>query len=151
MLKKINLFKKSLWEKIKQNGIGIDAFFLHIGNKEIKLRKPIPPNTYTSVTTWDADPPPTLMIPRNKLCEAMLDILSYHFSPLGRFSYFFSSRLDNVDLLKKTVCFSDGKVSSYDLLVGTDGVQSAIRSTMNKRTEEVDATSEEKKFISEEV
>jgi FAD binding domain len=142
-----------LLNAIQNYGLGIDAFFIHIGNKELRIRKPIPPNTYTSVTTWDEMPPPTLMIPRNRLCQAMLEVLEYHYASQNKFSIKFSSKLQSVDLKNKLANFSsyqpaygygdnNGNTSiAYDILLGADGVTSALRGAMNS----------EPSFVSEEV
>ena len=121
-----------LWEDIKRNGLGIDAFHIHIGSKELKIRKPKFPNTYDAVVTWEDTPPPTLMIPRNKLCESMLGNLEKHHKKSGNFRIKFSSKLDSVDLEHKVCRFECGESASYDLLVGADGVQSAVRKAMVK-------------------
>lgn len=137
-----------LWDNIKANGRGIDAFHIHIGSKELKIRKPQAPNTYDSVTTFDKVPPPTLMIPRNKLCEAMLETIQQHHKENKdsqgneKFKVKFESRLESVDLIKKRCEFSCGESVEYDLLVGADGVQSSLRSAMEQ---------EDDSFVSEEV
>lgn len=139
-----------LWDAIRKNGIGSDAFFLHIGNTELKIRTPISPNTYTSVTTWNAVPPPTLMIPRNKLASAMLDVILKHYEPGGKFKVVFSSKLENVDFDEQKCRFSSGVSEAYDLLVGADGVQSAVRDAMILKAQASTATAEEASFQAEE-
>ena len=140
-----------LWDTIKENGVGSDAFFLHLGNTELVIRKPVPPNTFTSVTTWNAEPPPTLMIPRNKLAAAMLSVITKHYEPSGKFKILFSSKLQAIDFDKRSCEFTSGIAESYDLLVGADGVQSAVRGAMLAQAQSSTANTEEKLLLAEEV
>jgi 2-polyprenyl-6-methoxyphenol hydroxylase-like FAD-dependent oxidoreductase len=81
----------------------------------------------------------------------MLDVITHHFQSLGKFQITFSSKLDAVDLGGKTCRFSSGVSEKYDLLVGTDGVQSVLREAFVQQAQSVDATPEEKAFVAEEV
>ena len=126
-----------LWRTLKSFGVESDSFFLHIGSKKIQLRKPV-----IKDLERESEPdsvPPTLLIPRNKLCVGMLENLETLYTKKGRFSITFNSRLLNVDLKNKVAEFDEVrhlvkdsiKVSRpYDLIIGADGVQSELRNAM---------------------
>ena len=126
-----------LWRTLKSFGVESDSFFLHIGSKKIQLRKPVIKDPESA---QEPDPvPPTLLIPRNKLCVGMLENLESLYTRHGRFSITFNSRLLSVDLENKVAEFDETrflvkdkmKVSRhYDLIIGADGVQSELRNAM---------------------
>jgi len=109
-----------LWNAIKNEGVESDSFFLHIGKRKIQIRKPSENNL--------EGPPPTLMIPRNKLCGAMLNSLEKNYK--GLFNIRFRTKVEKLDLNSRVARFSDGTEKQYDLILGADGVNSAIRSAM---------------------
>lgn len=135
----INYFDKpnrspGLWQSLKKLGVESDSFFLHIGSKKIQLRKPAIKDDSNEETV-----PPTLLIPRNKLCVGMLENLETLYSASGRLSVTFNSKLLSVDLENKVANFDEVrhlvegtvKVSKqYDLIIGADGVQSELRNAM---------------------
>jgi kynurenine 3-monooxygenase len=123
-----------LWQSLKKLGVESDSFFLHIGSKKIQLRKPAAKDE-----SKEDSVPPTLLIPRNKLCVGMLENLETLHSASGRLSVTFNSKLLSVDLENKVANFDEQrhlvegavKVSKqYDLIIGADGVQSELRNAM---------------------
>ena len=131
-----DVVKKSpgLWGSITPLGVESDSFFLHIGSNKIQLRKPGKKETSKKNLV-----PPTLLIPRNKLCVGMLENLEKLYSSSGRLSITFNTRLLSVDLENKIAEFDeqrhlvDGTIrlkKSYDLIIGADGVQSELRNAM---------------------
>ena len=121
-----------LWNAINLEGVESDSFFLHIGNKfKLQIRKPLKKNSKQMI-------PPTLLIPRYRLCAALLDTLekakNLHSESAQNSSYpidvTFDVALSSVDLNKKIAYLSDGTSEAYDLIIGSDGVNSALRKQM---------------------
>ena len=126
-----------LWGSLKALGVESDSFFLHIGSKKIQLRKPKAKDEKVVPTVDEV--PPTLLIPRNKLCMGMLENLESKYSGSGRLTVTFNSRLLSVDLENQTADFDEirhlveGSIQvkkPYDLIIGADGVQSELRNAM---------------------
>ena len=114
---------KGLLESVKATGVPTDSFFLHIGSKSIALRKPAPPSQ-------SSDIPATILLPRNKLCEAMLTSLKERYGDeTERLKISYSTPLDSLDLNAKTAFFGNESFN-YDLVIGADGVQSKVRQAM---------------------
>jgi 2-polyprenyl-6-methoxyphenol hydroxylase-like FAD-dependent oxidoreductase len=139
---------KGLWAEIFSKGVESDAFFLHIGKKKFQIRKPSPKMEESERKT-DAVPP-TLLIPRNKLSEAMLNILERNYGATNRLRVEFNSRLESVDLNRKVAIINDQE-QPYDLIIGSDGVQSCVRGALIAQRGIVHKEVGEKPFISEEV
>ena len=123
-----------LWGSITPLGVESDSFFLHIGSNKIQLRKPEKKDALKKNPV-----PPTLLIPRNKLCVGMLENLEKLYSASGRLSITFNTRLLSVDLENKIAEFDEHRhlikdnvrvSKSYDLIIGADGVQSELRNAM---------------------
>ena len=135
-----------LWESIFCRGVESESFFLHIGSMKIPIRKPRKQQGSTDASTTAV---PTLLIPRNKLCEGMLESLESTYSSTGRLNVYFNSRLTTVNLDKGIAEFEVSKNAesgaptivqeeSYDLIIGADGVQSVLRSTLEQQAKNID-------------
>lgn len=129
-----------LWKSITPFGVQSDSFFLHVAGQKIQIRKPEKEGTKKENLI-----PPTLLIPRNKLCVGMLENLEQRYSSTGRLSITFNSKLLSVDLEKKIAEFDEQRhlvegtirvSKSYDLIIGADGVQSELRNAMLREGEE---------------
>jgi 2-polyprenyl-6-methoxyphenol hydroxylase-like FAD-dependent oxidoreductase len=162
---------QGLWGAIKQRGVESDSFFLHIGKNKFQIRKP----SKAGVGVEQGAPPPTLLIQRNELCAAMLDQLEAQYgtstrnsgegadsseataaSSSCRLKTHFGDRLDTVDLEGSSYTLASGRQFQYDLLVGSDGVQSAVRKALMQAEEGAEGAAgaegaEGRGFYSEEV
>lgn len=141
--------KKSpgLWGALTPLGVESDSFFLHIGSRKIHLRKPQKEDsTIAKIETPVEGPevPPTLLIPRNKLCVGMLQNLENLYAGSGRLTMTFNSRLIGVDLVNQVAEFDEKRFlvegslkvnKPYDLIVGADGVTSLLRDAMQAEGE----------------
>lgn len=122
--------RSKVWDAIEKKGVKSDSFWLHIGKNKFNIRKPAPEGV--SVEEDKDAPPPTLLIPRNKLTSAMVDELQRLYS--DRCEIFFEESLHHVDIAANTVRTSSGIEETYDLLVGADGVSSIVRGAMTRST-----------------
>jgi 2-polyprenyl-6-methoxyphenol hydroxylase-like FAD-dependent oxidoreductase len=110
-----------LWAAVRSAGVECDSFFLHLGQRAVQIRKS------TAASDPEA-PPPTILLPRNKLCDAMkTNLLGLHGGPNLDIEY--GCRLERLDIDKKVAYFG-GKEYSYDLVIGADGVQSPVRKSL---------------------
>lgn len=134
-----------LMDAIRKEGVLSDSFFLHIGKMKLHIRKPVPQNKYKP-----DDPPPTLLIPRNKLCGALLNQLNTTYGNDGRLTIDFQKKVTNVLLDKRILVTDDGVEHPYDLLVGGDGVGSITRQIMAEYRSN-DTSSSSSSFVTEEV
>ena len=114
-----------LWSDISRQGVESDSFFLHIGKQKFHIRKPSP-----KISSDDAEVPPTLLIQRNKLCDAMIRNLERNYLSSNRLKINFNSRILNINLAAKTIITTGNQEYKYDLLIGADGVQSAVRNSL---------------------
>jgi len=117
-----------LMHAIKKEGVFSESFWLHLGKTKIQIRKP-------STSNKASDPPPTLLIPRNRLvaalCEKALQLYG------DRFQVKFGTRVNSVDIKTRRVILSDGETFNYDLLIGTDGINSEVRHALKKQLPEL--------------
>ena len=151
-----------LLQSIATRGVESDSFFLHIGKTKIGIRKPSPKNekggeTIQPTMPFLAPPPPTLLVPRNKLCEGMLENLeALHGGSSSHLKVSFNTKLVQVDLVngKATVESGSGgsetsqgdvikETKSYDLIIGADGVQSILRDAIQEKEQSRGFKSEE--------
>lgn len=76
------------------------------------------------------------MVPRQKLCEGLLENLVAHHGSSGRLKVTFNSKMTAVDLAKgeATVQVQDHQAEqkTYDFIIGADGVQSALRNAIQQ-------------------
>jgi len=119
-----------LWDRIRGEGVFSETFWLHIGKLKLNIRKPVPNS--------DSDdknkliPPPTLMIPRNKLVQSLVDVA--HSTYGDRFKIKYNTKCTSIDINTKVAYFSDGTSSDYDLLIGSDGANSEVRNALSKQS-----------------
>lgn len=128
---------RGLWESIEKKGVKSDSFWLHIGKNKFNIRKPAPMKEVEKTDGSNNSPPPTLLIPRNKLTSAMVNELEKQYP--DRCEIFFQESLNHVDIFTNTCKSSSGKEEKYDLLVGADGVASIVREAMASSTALPDA------------
>jgi 2-polyprenyl-6-methoxyphenol hydroxylase-like FAD-dependent oxidoreductase len=119
---------RGLWAKIFSRGVESDAFFLHIGGRKFAIRKPASKED-AGKSGASNKVPPTLLIARNKLSASMLDVLENRYGASKKLTVEFNSKLQNVDLNARTATVN-GRVGPYDLIIGSDGVQSAVREAL---------------------
>jgi len=143
-----------LWKAISSCGVASDSFFLHIGKIKFQIRKPtkLPEATIHKVDDdSDSGPPPTLLIQRNDLCSAMLTELERSFDKTDRLKIHFDNKLQAVDIQSQVVTLSDSQQVPFDLLIGSDGVQSVVRRAMMNHSRTGENNSNGNAFYSEEV
>lgn len=112
-----------LFHQLQREGVYSESFFLHIGKLKVAIRKP-----------QKNGPPPTLMIPRNRLVAAMIQSAEQLFGE--RFKIRYDTSVNSINLKTKTATLSDGTTIQYDLLIGTDGIYSEVRKAMTKEVED---------------
>ena len=113
-----------LFHGIRKFAVESESFFLHIGKLKLQIRKKIEDKQ-------PGDPPATLMIARNRLCEGFITEGSRLYG--DRFDMRFGIKLASVDFDKKEAVLSDGSALKYDVIVGADGVNSAVRKSMDQQ------------------
>lgn len=117
---------EGLLNSIRQESVESESFFLHFGSRKLAIRKKPAVRSPTS-------PPPTLMISRNKLSSIILNDLLVKYKESGRLQVQFGVRLSVAMLGTREAILDNGAIENYDLLVGADGVRSAVRSSMEKQ------------------
>ena len=113
----------NLLSLLSMAGVLSDSFFLHIGKFSIQLRRTLPKSI--------GGVPPTLLISRTNLCNTIYTSMTERFSKDGRFQAKFKTKILSVDLNNRRCILDDGTSVNYDLLVGSDGVNSIIRNELN--------------------
>ncbi|GAQ85360.1 kynurenine 3-monooxygenase [Klebsormidium nitens] len=111
---------EGLWPLVQKEGAEISRFVLHFGKREQNLKR-------------RADKP-SLLINRSQLAATLLAELERRHGP-KRLKLHFNSRCLGADFAARTASFSASEKCPYDLLVGADGVRSAVRLEFLKRRE----------------
>ena len=128
---------EDLWRAVKSRGYESERFQLHIGGLVIPLRSESDGKTSTDNTAIE----PSVLTYQTDLCGALLDELERRYEGTGRFDVCFDTKIDSCDLEKMTLIADpstsdaiERKIPSqgYDLIVGSDGVNSVVRQAMQK-------------------
>ena len=122
---------EELWQAVKARGFESDKFTLFINNFPIVLRNGSKKKKQKKKSNG-APLEPSLLMYQSDLCAAMLDELEKRYGS-DRFTIRFESKVESCDLLQKTVSIqgeSSKSAGPFDLIVGCDGVNSAVRSSV---------------------
>lgn len=126
-----------LLEAVSSQAVASDSFFLHLGSLKVAIRKPSPQEEEKA--EFFKPPPPTLMVPRSRLCDGLSSTLLKIHGGGGRLSINYNRKVESLNLQTGEAVFVDpssesSKKSSkqYDVIIGTDGVQSAVRKAMQQ-------------------
>ena len=117
----------SLWELVKTRGVECERFSLHLGRRVLQIRQ----------TSPQLISEPSVLINRADLCAALLDGFEDKdiFTPKVQApTLLFERQCISVDCKEKVAVFQgpDSGLESvpYDVLLGADGVNSAVRNAL---------------------
>ena len=106
-------------DHVKALSVPIKETFLHIDSTNVQVRR------------RDGKQPPSLLLPRNNLCQGLLASLrEVYGSQKDRLKISYSSPLKALDLNARTAFFENGREETYDLIIGADGMHSVVRQAM---------------------
>lgn len=110
-----------LWHAIAREGVFSEEFYIHVGKFKIPIRRKAKPSGWLQ-------PPPTLMVPRNRLVAAMVS----HGEQLygSRFDVRYNTSISDLQLDSRSAVLSTGETLQYDLALGCDGVYSQVRAAL---------------------
>lgn len=114
---------ENLWDAVKSKGYESERFTLYIGGFPFKLRD----------GTKDDTLEPSVLMYQSDLCAAMLDELTSRFDS-RKFSIQFGQNISTCDFEKKTISSEEQNFGPFDLVVGCDGVNSAVRNSIKSTT-----------------
>eukprot|EP01031_Cornospumella_fuschlensis_P025593 gene25593-30906_t len=117
----------ALFPAIEKEGVYCDSFFIYLPGNRFAIRQA---NTSAILSPDNKKVPPTLLLPRNRLSGALLDRIEQRFPESSYFRPHFQQKVVSANFDRKEVTLSDGSKTNYDLLIGADGLQSAVRDAM---------------------
>jgi kynurenine 3-monooxygenase len=128
---------EDLWQAVKQRGFESERFQLHIGSLVIPLR---------SEKDGGGGLEPSLLTFQSELCAALTDELESRHRSSGRLQLYFDTKVDDCDLDAMKLNTDNGgknmNMGRFDLIVGCDGVNSAVRSAMGRAFPAFETTQE---------
>jgi kynurenine 3-monooxygenase len=129
---------EELWQAVKNRGYESERFQLHIGGLVIPLR---------SEKDGGDGIEPSLLMFQSQLCAALLDELERRNSGGGsgnnNLQILFDARVATCNVEDMCISTEDSrKLGPFDLIVGCDGVNSAVRSTMEEAFPAFETTKE---------
>jgi kynurenine 3-monooxygenase len=130
---------EELWQAVKERGYESERFQLHVGGFVITLRSEMDSKTGDGGDYIE----PSVLTYQTDLCGVLLDELERRHKNSGRLLVEFDTPIDSCILESMTLSFN-ASVSddherrklphnSYDLIVGSDGVNSIVRSAIQKK------------------
>lgn len=115
----------ALWEAVKARGYESERFTLYLRGFPIKLRDSAP----------DGDLEPSVLTYQSDLCSALLDELVKRDHLNGKLSVEFKQKVESCDLEGKLLNLGNNVIAGpFDLIVGCDGVNSVVRSSIAAAT-----------------
>lgn len=112
----------SLWDAVKARGYESERFTLYLRTLPVKLRD----------GSGDESLEPSVLMYQSDLCAALLDDLEHRHST-GKLSLEFTKKIASCDLKKNTLILeTNEKRGPYDIIVGCDGVNSVVRSSIDE-------------------
>lgn len=113
---------EGLFAEVAAEAVSSDSFFLHLGGRAIQIRKPRPEE--------ETGVPPTLLLPRSRLCAALLRSLERSYGGRGTLDVRYECPLERLDIDGRTAFLGGAKEFRYDFVIGADGVQSRVRRSL---------------------
>lgn len=110
---------ENVWDAVKKAGYPSDRFRLHAGPIALKLRD-------------GGSEEPSLLCFQSDLCAALLGELEKKYSP-DRLNVQFDTSITDISLKDRTCRAGSEQLTSFDLIVGCDGVNSVVREAMQKQ------------------
>ena len=125
---------EELWESVKAVGYESERFQLHVGRFVIPLRSEA--DGKRSENTKSVEP--SLLLFQSSLCQALAEALSRRHGASGNLKLVFNQKVETCDFdsMKLTTKVPDGdsinEFGPFDLVIGSDGVNSVVRDAIQK-------------------